>query len=170
MRIKDVRSVLLTLSAYAVAFAIAAPGVSAAAPYTITGKTVGIVDGDTIDILDAENVTHRIRLAEIDTPERSQPYGKGAKVALSKMTFGKQVKVVVTKRERWDRELGNVYLENGVDVNGSLVRFGWAWVYRAYPYRVILLDYEAEAKAAKRGLWKSAKQIEPWRWRQGVRK
>lgn len=159
---------LLRSVAVAVAFVAALP-CCVAAPYTLSLKVTAIQDGDTLTGIDAKNVQHKVRLAEIDSPERSQPYGKGAKAALSKMTFGKLVKVDVSKRERWGRELGNVYLDNGVDVNGSLVKYGWAWVYRDYPHRKILLEYEADAKADKRGLWKSEKPIPPWNWRRGIR-
>lgn len=158
---------LLRSTVATVAFAAALP-CCVAAPYTLSLKVTAITDGDTIVGIDANNVQHKIRLAEIDAPERSQPYGKDAKAALSKMVFGKDVVVNVSKRERWGRELGNV-LVDGVDVNGSLVRYGFAWTYTAYPHRKILLEYEAEAKAAKRGLWAAEKQIPPWFWRRGGR-
>lgn len=169
MRIKDVRSVLLTLSAYAVAFAIAAPGVSAAAPYTLNLKVTAITDGDTIVGIDSKNVQHKIRLAEIDAPEKAQPFGKDSKAALSKMVYGKDVVVNVSTKDRYGRELGNV-LVKGVDVNGSLVRYGWAHVYVQYRHRPILLDYELEAREARRGLWADEKTIIlPWLWRKGSR-
>ena len=43
---------------------------------TFTGKVVGIADGDTITVLVAER-TVKVRLAEIDTPERGQPWPRG---------------------------------------------------------------------------------------------
>ena len=41
----------------------------------ITGKVVSVTDGDTIRVLDADNVQNKVRLTGIDAPERSQPYG-----------------------------------------------------------------------------------------------
>lgn len=41
----------------------------------LTGRVVAIADGDTLTILDSSNRQHKIRLAEIDTPEKAQPYG-----------------------------------------------------------------------------------------------
>jgi endonuclease YncB( thermonuclease family) len=158
---------LLRSTVATVAFAAALP-CCVAAPYELSLKVTAITDGDTLVGIDANKVQHKIRLAEIDAPERSQPYGKDAKAALSKMVFGKDVVVNVSTRDRYGREIGNV-LADGIDVNGSLVRFGYSWCYRAYKHRAIVEQYEAEAKAAKRGLWSAEKQIPPWDYRKGIR-
>ena len=42
----------------------------------LTGKVVSIHDGDTLTLLSAQNLQIKIRLAEIDTPESAQPFGK----------------------------------------------------------------------------------------------
>jgi endonuclease YncB( thermonuclease family) len=39
---------------------------------TITGKVVGVADGDTITVLDAVKKQHKIRFYGIDTPETAQ--------------------------------------------------------------------------------------------------
>lgn len=49
---------------------------------TIYGKVVSVADGDTLGVL-VDNQQYKIRLTEIDTPERSQPFGKRARQALS---------------------------------------------------------------------------------------
>jgi endonuclease YncB( thermonuclease family) len=59
---------------------------------TLAGKVVGVTDGDTIKVLVAER-TIKVRLAEIDTPERGQPWAKRAKQALSDKVFGEEVEV-----------------------------------------------------------------------------
>jgi endonuclease YncB( thermonuclease family) len=45
-----------------------------AAAATIEGRVVGVTDGDTITVLDHQNIQHRIRIASIDAPEIKQPY------------------------------------------------------------------------------------------------
>ena len=49
---------------------------------TITRRAVGIADGDTITVLDAQLAKHNIRLAGIDAPEKSQLFGKRSKESL----------------------------------------------------------------------------------------
>ena len=49
---------------------------------TITGRVVGIGDGDTITVLDADKVQHKIRLAGIDAPEKKQAFGNRSKESL----------------------------------------------------------------------------------------
>ncbi|MFZ0254981.1 MAG: thermonuclease family protein [Gammaproteobacteria bacterium] len=130
-----------------------------------TGKVVAIADGDTLTLL----VDHRqlkIRLAEIDTPERRQPYGSKAKEALSRLAFGKRARVVAAGRDRYGRTVGRVYVDE-VDINAEMVRRGAAWVYRKYAKDPALFALEAEARKAKRGLWglPEAEQVPPWEWR-----
>lgn len=50
----------------------------ATAAKEIVGRMVGINDGDTLTLLTERHAEVRIRLAEIDTPERRQPYGTRA--------------------------------------------------------------------------------------------
>jgi len=57
-----------------------------------TGQVVGIVDGDTIDVLH-NGKTERVRLYGIDCPEKKQPYGKKAKWFTSDLAF---------RKLRWD--------------------------------------------------------------------
>ena len=59
-------------------------------PYRPRG---GIPDGDTITVLDANRQQHKIRLQGIDAPEKAQPFGQRSKESLSRMVFGKDVRV-----------------------------------------------------------------------------
>ena len=58
----------------------------------LNGKVVSVTDGDTVTIV-KNNQQTKIRLAEIDTPEKNQPHGKKAKKALSNLIFNKEVEV-----------------------------------------------------------------------------
>ena len=46
---------------------------------THTGKVVGVMDGDTIEVLDATETPRRIRLEGIDAPEKAQPFSARSK-------------------------------------------------------------------------------------------
>ncbi len=132
------------------------------------GRVVGVVDGDTIDVLVGRE-TRRVRLFGIDTPERGQPWADRAKRALAQRVFGKEVRVNDVDTDRYGRTVGEVYADN-VCVGCELVREGNAWVYRKYTDDPVLYQLEAEARAARRGLWglPEAQQTPPWEWRQGA--
>ena len=42
----------------------------------ISGRIVRVLDGDTVEVLEPGNQLKRIRLAGIDAPEKSQPFGQ----------------------------------------------------------------------------------------------
>ena len=135
------------------------------------GKVVGVSDGDTLTLLVPDGNSFKqvkVRLGEIDTPERKQPYGTRAQQALSDLAYNKQARVVVQDTDRYGRTVGRVYVGN-VDVNAEMIRQGAAWVYRQYLKDQSLLRLEAEAKAAKRGLWglSETERCPPWDWRKG---
>lgn len=129
-------------------------------------KALAITDGDTFSCLTAQHQQIKVRLAEIDTPERRQPYGEKAKQALADLVHGKQVSLQVVDKDRYKRTVARVH-QGSVDVGRELVNRGAAWVYRQYNRDKSLLLVEASAKAARRGLWAlpEAQQIEPWNWR-----
>ena len=137
---------------------------------TITGLVVGVADGDTITVLDADKVQHKIRLAGIDAPEKKQAFGNRSKESLSDLAFDKTVNVETDKRDRYGRQIGKV-LVNGRDVNLVQIERGMAWFYRKYQREQSPNDqrlYEAAedaAKADKRGLWRDADPMPPWEFR-----
>ena len=137
-----------------------------------TGKVVAISDGDTLTLLVPDGASFKqvkVRLGEIDTPESKQPYGQRAKQALSDLAYNQQARVVVQDTDRYGRTVGRVYV-GSLDVNAEMIRQGAAWAYRQYLKDQSLLTLEAEAKAAKRGLWglPEAERCPPWDWRKGT--
>jgi endonuclease YncB( thermonuclease family) len=98
---------------------------SAALAESLSGKVVGVTDGDTITVLVGQSPV-KVRLAEIDTPENGQPWGTRAKQALSDKVFGEVVEVRVVDTDRYGRTVGRVY-RGGRDINREMVREGHAW-------------------------------------------
>lgn len=136
----------------------------------IRGRVVGVLDGDTIDVLDTARVSHRIRLAGIDAPEKSQAYGHKSKQSLSDLVFGKGVSVEIHKLDRYGREIGKVLLDSE-DMNLEQIRRGMAWFYRQYERELSPEDQaaydaaEETARSKKLGLWVDQAPLPPWTFR-----
>lgn len=73
----------------------------------LRGRVVAVADGDTLTILDASRQQHRIRLAEIDAPEKRQPFGQRSKQSLSDLCYGRDAAIEDGGRDRYatDRSL-----------------------------------------------------------------
>ena len=118
-----------------------------------TGQVIGVVDGDTIDVMH-NGKAERIRLYGIDCPEKNQPYGKKAKWFTSTLAFRKVVTVIVRDRDRYGRTIGKVILPTGMSLNRELVRAGYAWWYRKYATKDFeLMILQRDSMASKTGLW-----------------
>ena len=136
-----------------------------AAPVVMTGKVIHVADGDTLTVLDGQNIKHKIRLEGIDAPEHKQAFGSKSRLALVALALEKQASVSVIGQDRYGRELGRVTVD-GVDINLRLVHDGMAWHFVKYaPNDKALAAAESEARLAKRGLWADAHPVAPWDWR-----
>lgn len=134
----------------------------------MTGRVVEIIDGDTVTLLTPGLEQVRIRLAEIDTPEKGQPYGQKAKQALAEMVHREIVRIEVVTIDRYGRTVGKILrLRDRLDVNAEMVRRGHAWVYRKYSDDPMMLEYEEAARQGRRGLWylPAGERTAPWEWR-----
>jgi len=135
-------------------------------------RVVRIADGDSFAVARSSSAPkEEIRIFGIDAPERNQPWSRRAREALSERVFGKIVRIEPVERDRHDRIVARVYAD-GVPLGDQQVREGHAWVFRRYTDSKVLLGLEAEARAARRGLWslREAEQVPPWEWRRGVRR
>jgi endonuclease YncB( thermonuclease family) len=137
-------------------------------PAWIHGSIAGqarIIDGDTIVIAGSH-----IRLHGIDAPESDQtctdagntvwPCGKAATRELLALIAGRPLKCETSGHDRHHRVLAVCALPDGTDINAWMVQQGWALAYYSRKYE----SEEAEAHAAKRGIWAST-FIPPWEWR-----
>ncbi|HJT20095.1 MAG TPA: thermonuclease family protein [Nitrospira sp.] len=130
-----------------------------------TGKVVGVLDGDTIEVLH-DGHAERVRLNGIDCPEKAQAYGKKAKQATSAFVFGKEVRLQTFGKDKYGRTIADVLLPDGTNVNHMLVKDGWCWWYRKYaPGNVILEELERRARGSGLGLWADPNPIPPWVYR-----
>jgi endonuclease YncB( thermonuclease family) len=143
---------------------------TAAAAHIIEGRVVGISDGDTVTVLDGLHARHRIRLAGIDAPEKSQPFGDASKRHLSDIVFGEVVTVDYDKHDRYGRIIGKI-TKDGQDASLEQLRAGLAWHYKQYQReqsradRGAYAEVEREAQQAHAGLWRDPAPVPPWTWR-----
>lgn len=130
----------------------------------IKGK-VRVIDGDTIEIED-----QKIRLEGIDAPEIGQLCGRGgipvycgiqAKYELEALIGDLEVKCESLGNDKYKRVIGECYV-GSVELNGMMVKNGWALAYRKYSQKYV--ESEDFAKQHGKGIW-SLDFIEPWHWR-----
>jgi micrococcal nuclease len=130
----------------------------------LSGEVVGIIDGDTLIVLVAERPL-RVRLAEIDAPEKGQAFGKKARQHLGDLCIRRPAQVTSQVRDAYGRIVARVQCD-GTDVSEAQVRAGFAWVFTKYaPLDSPLYVLEAQARAARRGLWAGSRPQAPWDWR-----
>jgi endonuclease YncB( thermonuclease family) len=131
----------------------------------LSGTATRVIDGDTIEVQLSSGPT-RVRLHSIDTPEKDQPWGTEARVALAGRVDGQQVDLKPVAQDQYDRLVAVVYLD-GENINAWMVQQGDAWAYRDYLEDPSYCDWEAVARASKRGLWSLSADspIAPWEWR-----
>lgn len=131
---------------------------------------VGVSDGDTLtarctDADDAPSPTLvKLRLAEIDAPEKAQPFGARSRAHLATLCFGRTAQIRAQTVDRYGRTVARVWCD-GVDANAEQVRAGLAWAYERYLSDERLRIVQDDAREAQRGLWVDAQPVPPWEWR-----
>ena len=130
------------------------------------GKVIKVLDGDTIEFTDLNNYTEKIRLSEIDAPEKNQSFGKQSKNNLIKLCEGKQGKIKVLGEDRYERKLAILYCEE-TNANIYQLKTGMAWVFDHYVSEYEYYKYQNIAKKNKLGLWSQPFPLPPWEFRKG---
>ncbi len=145
--------------------------------FRIEGVVTRVADGDTLWIADAAGELQKIRLADIDTPERAragqpgrpaQPYAREATDSLRELApKGARAEAECQAYDRFGRAICFVFVD-GENLNRTQLRRGWAMVgARADWLRDPESEVaEAEALAAGRGLWQGAEPVHPSVWRE----
>lgn len=130
----------------------------------LIGKVVKVSDGDTVTILASDKTQHKIRLNDIDAPEKKQAFGNKSKDNLAKYIAGKTVTVQYQKKDKYKRILGTIYYNN-TDINLQQVKDGYAWVYKKYSNNQTYYKAEKVARDKRIGLWIDKNPLEPWEFR-----
>ena len=125
---------------------------------------VRVIDGDTVDLADAEQKLHRVRIVGMDAPELAQPYGRTAKEALARLILRKELHVLPTGLDKYDRELAVLRYDSvigPIDVAETMISAGHAFSYGGQHYKA--QEYAAERRL---GVWSDLRyQERPWLYR-----
>jgi endonuclease YncB( thermonuclease family) len=137
---------------------------------TFAAKVIAVLDGDTVLILRqgdgaaAKGRTTKVRLANIDAPEKGQDFGKRSRASLLEMLGKRQVQIDSQAVDQYGRIVGLISVD-GRNVNQEQVRRGMAWEYSHYHSDKAYLALQGDAQQARRGLWAQDSPQPPWQWR-----
>jgi micrococcal nuclease len=141
-----------------------------AAADTMHGVVIVVIDGDTVLFKPdhygaASRAFLKIRLADIDAPERDQPYGEASARALAAWVLDQHVEVDTVATDVYGRTIARIRA-GALQVNGELVRQGYAWASTWSRSNAALREAQQAARRARRGLWQDDSPTPPWSWRQ----
>lgn len=146
------------------------------------GRVVLVIDGDTVLGLlrcadSAPGAGHghalagcaskrpfKIRLADIDAPEKDQLGGAESARSLAALVLKKRVTVMVRAVDKYGRLVAHL-VQGGTSVNEEQVRRGMAWEYSSYHSNKAYIALQQEARQAGRGVWATPNPMPPWEWR-----
>jgi len=133
-----------------------------------SAKVVGVSEGDALTVLN-DNAIEIVNLYGIDAPENSQPFGAEAGKFLGGLASGKTVTIRPRGADGFGDTVAEVALPDGRLPCREVVKAGFAWWdQKAAPEDKELERLQAEAKAARRGLWADPNPIPPWEWKNPV--
>ncbi len=134
---------------------------------TMSGVVIVVIDGDTVlfkpdHYRAASRAFLKIRLADIDAPEKDQPYGEAATRELTALLLNQRATLETVATDAYGRTIARMQMD-ALQINTELVRRGLAWApSRKHPE---LKALQQEARLARRGLWQDAEPVPPWVWR-----
>lgn len=130
---------------------------------TFAAKVIAVMDGDTVMVLrDGQKI--KVRLANIDAPEKDQAFGKQSRESLLEMVGKRQVQVDGLAVDQYGRTVGVISVA-GRNVNQEQLRRGMAWEYSHFHSDKTCIGLQTEAQQLRRGLWSQDRPQAPWQWR-----
>ena len=78
---------------------------------------IHVIDGDTF-----EYNNERIRLLDVYAPELNEEFGEEARIELTNLLYGKEIKLIGNETDKYNRSLRIVYA-NGINVNEEMKHF-----------------------------------------------
>lgn len=132
------------------------------------GSLLYISDGDTFRMVLEDGTKLRIRIADIDCPEKTQPYGLEAKEFVFNQVKNKEVLISIKGTDRYGRKIANVFYGDK-NLAEELLKNGYAWHYLKHSNDEELQKLEQLARTNKVGLWADENPVAPWEFRRQAR-
>jgi endonuclease YncB( thermonuclease family) len=130
---------------------------------SFSAKIIAVLDGDTVLILH-NGAKVKVRLANIDAPEKLQSYGSQSRDSLLSLVAKKQVQVESKAVDQYGRVVATLRVD-GLNVNEEQVKRGMAWEYSHYHSDRSFIAMQNNAQQARHGLWQESNPLPPWQWR-----
>lgn len=126
-------------------------------------RVIAVLDGDTLLVLH-DGAKVKVRMANIDAPEKDQAFGMQARQSLADMVLRKQVSINSQAVDQYGRVVGLVS-QGGRNINEEQVKRGMAWEYSHFHSDKGYLSLQKNAQQERRGLWSQGAPQAPWQWR-----
>ena len=130
----------------------------------ITYIVSNVYDGDTVELKNNTGSKLKLRLTDIDAPERNQEFGQKARRALIKLCQGSAISVELVGKDKYNRHLGKLEC-NQTDASLYMAEHGYAWHNEKYSDNIAVRNAAATARQRHIGLWGAEKPLPPWVWR-----
>lgn len=130
---------------------------------TFDAKVIAVMDGDTVMVV-RNGKRIKVRMANIDAPEKDQAFGVQSRASLLEMVGKRRVRVDSQAVDQYGRVIAYLAVD-GLNVNEAQVRRGMAWEYSYHHSDRAYLALQQEAQQARRGLWSQDTPGAPWLWR-----
>ena len=137
------------------------------AAHAVVCTVRSVHDGDTLTAQCPEGRI-KVRLAEIDAPERTQPWSRISTNHLKALCLGKDADITTQAIDKYGRSIARVTCGH-IDANADQVRRGYAWAFDRYLTDPSIKTLELDARTARRGLWRQDAPQAPWDFRHAPR-
>lgn len=127
----------------------------------IAGTVKKVIDGDSFELLTADNSVIRVKMEGIDASEKGMPFYNESRKFLKHLCLGKAVRFLPNGICVYNKQMGMTFLENGTELGHEMVREGMAWQVSKFNTDKKLYALEARARLEHRGLWIQDNPVPP---------